>query len=940
MPDKKMNKSQLYEALTKILNLPVLSDDFDELYQKMNLMRDDGIKWNELLSYFLLGLRVKGTTVPASQLFDLPIIGLPKIINSRHRSFICRIIFSSEISNNTTASDQSSNFDRGHYLTASRDGMINYWSIDFTLQRRIDQKHLQLKAHSMITDMIAMTDVKMICLSSTERKLSFYDIAANKFELRMQVYAIVCMNYYYSTSKFKHSSYIVMGDTSGSVKFIIFNPTDRGPFKQRIKRDILNVHYDIALKNKVRGLKLKELNHIHTNWVSQVNYYGHFNVFISCSRCSKCSLLLGDPIDRKINYSFNVSMGISCFTLDEEKQLLFTGGPDCLVRIWNPFDPKKPNAILRGHQTTICTILSLKNNNQLFTLSKDRCIKVWDYESHACIQTYNRLPSELSEHTPMSVIYNSAMKKIIIGSMMIVLLTCGKIIDEDLSDGETHSRQITCVLYNPLFKIITTGADSRIMIWDPWRARRYDMISNAHDELNFFNESVHVEITAATFDYSYQLLITGGRDGSLKIWNFNTGTCVRKMSIENKCEITGIIWLENRILCVGWNQYVTEFADTRTGIYRKAWRKRHTDDILCAAVRHPHALATGSHNGEIVLWLLETGQPYKSYNVVNPANKDNRNSQLEKKNKDVDLKEINDDLNNNQSTFIFMQSVAVRAILFLCSRRTGSKIGTLIVSLNSGMIQMWSHHHDGGFIKAFSAIHIDGDCCLCHKEGYIKVWLMKNYGLPTNLYQEINFASLRIEFPFLWKDRILRRAKRAVKNQPLPLLVSSFKGHLKPINSIEFIPGANLIISSDHSVRMWSLGGRYISTLGSFKDWKTILPDIPVNHYFEDYRIPPDVKKVASSTTMKVLMGGIIARESQQIEEIDELKLLPDDKDERNILYGDRVDESIIKDDNFASHTPFYDHPMLDNSMEYIPVYTHLKTHKLTTISSKINLKN
>lgn len=72
--------------------------------------------------------------------------------------------------------------------------------------------------------------------------------------------------------------------------------------------------------------------------------------------------------------------------VNEEKQLLFTGGPDCLVRIWNPFDPKKPNAILRGHQTTVCTILSLKNNNQLFTLSKDRCIKLWDCESHLCIQ--------------------------------------------------------------------------------------------------------------------------------------------------------------------------------------------------------------------------------------------------------------------------------------------------------------------------------------------------------------------------------------------------------------------------------------------------------------------------------------------------------------------------------------------------------------------------
>lgn len=53
---------------------------------------------------------------------------------------------------------------------------------------------------------------------------------------------------------------------------------------------------------------------------------------------------------------------------------------------------------------------------------------------------------------------------------------------------------------------------------------------------------------------------------------------------------------------------------------------------------------------------------------------------------------------------------------------------------------------------------------------------------------------LRLEFPFLWKDRLLGRAKRAVKDQPLPLLLSSVRGHLKSITSVQIIPDARIII--------------------------------------------------------------------------------------------------------------------------------------------------
>lgn len=56
----------------------------------------------------------------------------------------------------------------------------------------------------------------------------------------------------------------------------------------------------------------------------------------------------------------------------------------------------------------------------------------------------------------------------------------------------------------------------------------------------------------------------------------------------------------------------------------------------------------------------------------------------------------------------------------------------------------------------------------------------------------------------------------------------------------------------DRTVRLWTLGGQYISTFGTFKPWKTILSNIPAATYYEDYDIPLDIKKIGSSTTMKV----------------------------------------------------------------------------------------
>lgn len=53
--------------------------------------------------------------------------------------------------------------------------------------------------------------------------------------------------------------------------------------------------------------------------------------------------------------------------------------------------------------------------------------------------------------------------------------------------------------------------------------------------------------------------------------------------------------------------------------FSKNWDLRHTEDISAATFKIHETLATSSYVGELILWRLETGQPYKKFNVSDPT---------------------------------------------------------------------------------------------------------------------------------------------------------------------------------------------------------------------------------------------------------------------------------------------------------------------------------
>lgn len=149
----------------------------------------------------------------------------------------------------------------------------------------------------------ALSDVSIICTSSTERELRFHETIASTFSLRIVIlslpFAVFCMNYSFYTSG-RAESKLLLGDYAGNVRVLSFSPYLRGPFQSKpgaalvevFWSDVLKVVLATALykysvyfylkifsqifryflKGKLPALRAREYINIHSEMISSVYY--------------------------------------------------------------------------------------------------------------------------------------------------------------------------------------------------------------------------------------------------------------------------------------------------------------------------------------------------------------------------------------------------------------------------------------------------------------------------------------------------------------------------------------------------------------------------------------------------------------------------------------------------------------------------------------------
>ncbi|EGF77863.1 hypothetical protein BATDEDRAFT_27169 [Batrachochytrium dendrobatidis JAM81] len=785
-----MSLEDFKSAFATVLGKGLTDEQMSILFMKIDANTDNEIDWDDFSTYMLL--RAEGQKLmleeAETRLFDADITHYPTA--AAHKDIIVRIQYIESLK---------------RYMSCSREGTLCYWNDRLKLQRayknagqlcqdQIDEKrNQQAKTQSgsqhirWIHDAVFMENVNKVALASDDHQITIHDGTTLEKALCFDLQNVNVLTLDYWTDKNNSNStesMLFYGTDSGYVNVFTFNNDKM--FKIGVRQKDHAEH--IFLEKK--GASNKALKNwgtlwkrrAHGDWAVKVKYIHDLHAIISCSPDPKESLVVA-IMDYNRKWKVHVSpvhKGVNAFAYCRTPVALITGGTDRQLRLWNPHRLNHPIAAMKGHNSPIIDITVNELNGQVISLSVDTNIKIWDIRKQQCLQTISDSSFQKDDLVP-AIMFNPHAKSIIAGIFHPIAYH----LKEQTAVTETpksHDFPIRSVMYNPAFKQVVSGCDGGVVnVWDALSGQKTFRFSEVHGKS---------EITAMSFDASGRRLATGGRDGTIKIWNFNNGQLLQELVKKDKTEVTGLAFIDMRdsmyFVATGWNRKITMFIndpDSLTVYPTFTWPDptlsggnvgRHEDDILSMAFCPPNILATSSYDGEIVICNLHSGHVLHKMRPIGKEEQVNR-----------------------------LKSKSIDKVLFLPKRNKMREAGSLVSAGSDGQIRFWN------IILGTLLLEIDGT--QGRNEG---VFTMISNTPNTLLFTADALGWVNV---FDIKETAINEYSPAA----MPLVVS-FHAHVRSVTSMDIIESQDVIITSsaDCTIRMHTFKGEYIGIFGQSTMWE------------------------------------------------------------------------------------------------------------------------
>ncbi|KAG7491778.1 hypothetical protein MATL_G00007240 [Megalops atlanticus] len=677
------------------------------------------------------------------------------------------------------------------------------------------------------TDAVYMPNVHKIAVATTSRDIHFFDISTGNLFEEFYLFGMnnvpTSLCYWYDTKSPGRRSLLLWGDDEGSVGLLWFLQPHAGLFEtpfsdengpQRVFMQDISVHS--------RLVSYQVIHKIHQEPINRITYEPHTDLIITSSGSATTSVVIMDVSLKKPCYIWKIKKGVKCFDFCKSLNLLVTGGMDPSVRLWNQYVTSRPVAVLHGHHTTVLDVAIYEPLGQIFSYSMDAVLKIWDISSQRCLRTLLlKFPCVQAGH---ALEHGNFPFLLLSAAPHVLLVSCRDYLgllhlqQGDPKGGQllTHNAPLSSALYNPLLKQVVTGCDdSSVAVWDVETGEKYLQLSNAHGQ---------EEITCMAFDTSQRRLITGARNGTIKVWSLLNGHNLHKLEAVAEAEVTGVISLhDDKLLAVGWSQQISQYNITNpNNTYVQAdlsWKsgQLHKDDIL--AVDHCPAqrlLATGSADGELIIWTLDTQRPlqYLRKALSTSTRPGLAEDALGETGAVAGLARPSSH-HHRRHTWEEGKQAPVDRLLFLQRRAQGSEWRSrpLLVSSEAGWLCWWSiagpRHRHGHFYAPEKGdesmlglssdqenrILVSGDTA-----GSIQVWDISQFALGLG-------------------DE---------SAQDCPPLLHRWRGHESTVVSVELLVfSAQLFLvsaSADRRACLWTCDGHYVGFFGQEQRWSLCDP--------------------------------------------------------------------------------------------------------------------
>jgi WD40 repeat protein len=179
---------------------------------------------------------------------------------------------------------------------------------------------------------------------------------------------------------------------------------------------------------------------------------------------------------------------------------------------------------------------------------------------------------EISKHLDdewvMSVYYDESRNRIFAGcgtSLFVYSCQNGKVMDRYY---DIHSLSITCItFYEPSQYLITGSKDGTIKIWNARKAELYDF----HEHYNEITGFLLLEHTCEADRGTLPLLLSSSMDATIRMWNFETGQSLYRIDTFHPCLGISLVkknyffhYTVNNIQLWNMNRYQHTFTTVRS----------------------------------------------------------------------------------------------------------------------------------------------------------------------------------------------------------------------------------------------------------------------------------------------------------------------------------------------------------------------------------------
>ncbi|XP_041107606.1 WD repeat-containing protein 64-like [Polyodon spathula] len=308
------------------------------------------------------------------------------------------------------------------------------------------------------------------------------------------------------------SDSILIGDNAGFVNLVTVSISDLSSKKSEEKGQAQMLNH-IGLRHPVVRRKL------HNDWVLKVAFFPELNAFGSCSLDSVHSFVLEELQRLEDNQEvreISVPRGVNTFAYCVKANLIATGGSDKIIRVWHPTMFSKPMGKLLGHLFTITHIAANEKEQHIISLCSARIFRVWDIQTLTPLQVFIDNQQEEKDSRIHAMVFDGNLGQLITGSGVLDVWPLQRTVQDTVQLPITHNMAVNVLVYNQALKqALTICSQSLLKVWELENGDQVYQIANAHGP--------HVELTAAAVDSAGFHLVTGGVDGSLKVWDFESG---------------------------------------------------------------------------------------------------------------------------------------------------------------------------------------------------------------------------------------------------------------------------------------------------------------------------------------------------------------------------------------------------------------------------------